>query len=147
MHMELAVFQELTQEITSECFFMTESQQEEKVIQLIDLHHFIECFDSTIKILSYIHHPINIVEQNGSRKGILFYDRNHSTLPDCNTSEEFKKRNGLSELWFVFVEEGIVTNTEHHLDCIIENGLDIFYDKIFIFNFFQSAIYPLTVDL
>lgn len=145
MHMELAVFQELTQEITSECFFMTESQQEEKVIQLIDLHHFIECFDSTIEILSYIHHPINIIKHNGSTKGILFYDRNHCTLPDCNASEEFKKRNGLSELWFVFVEEGAVTDTAHHLDCIIENGLDIFYDKIFLFNFFQSVIQSFTV--
>ncbi|WP_347219850.1 hypothetical protein [Chryseobacterium sp.] len=138
--MELAVFKELTEEITSECFFMTESQQEEKVIQLIDLHHFVECFDSKINIVNYIQHPINIVEQNGEKKGILFYDLKHSSFPDCNASEEFKRRHRLSELWFVFVEEETITHTTHHTDFIIENSLEIFYDSIFLFQFFQSNI-------
>ncbi|WP_160137647.1 hypothetical protein [Chryseobacterium sp. c4a] len=138
--MELAVFQELTEEITSECFFMTESQQEEKVIQLIDLHHFIECFDPTIKILNYIQHPINIIEHNGTRKGIFFYDLKHSFFLDCNTSEEFKRRYALSEIWFVFVEEETVTNTAHHTDFMIENSLEIFYDRVFLFQFFQSTL-------
>lgn len=140
MHMELAVFQKLTQEITSECFFMTESQQEEKIIQIIDLHHFIECFDSDINILNYIQHPINTIEHNGLKKGILFYSLKHSTFPDCNTCEEFKRRHGLSELWFVFVEEEIITDTVPHTDFIIENSLEIFYDGIFLFQFFQSDI-------
>lgn len=143
MHMELAVFQELTQEITTKCFFMTASQQEEKVIQLIDLHHFIECFDPEIKILSYIRHPISIIEQSGIKKGIVFYDLKNTSFPDCNDSEEFKRQNGLSELWFVFVEETFVTDTALHTDCIIENSLDIFYDRIFLFNFFQSLIHSL----
>lgn len=140
MHMELAVFQELTEEITSECFFMTASQQEEKVIQLIDLHHFIECFDSNIKILNYIQHPINIIEQNGMKKGVLFYNLKHSSFIDCNAAEEFKRRHQLSELWFVFVEEETVINTTYHTDFIIENSLEIFYDHIFLFQFFQSDI-------
>lgn len=140
MYMELAVFQELTEEITSECFFMTESQQEEKVIQIIDLHHFTECFDPNIKILNYLQHPINIIEQDGIKKGILFYNLKHSSFIDCNTSEEFKKRHELSEIWFVFVEEETVTNTIHHTDFIIENSLEIFYDHIFLFQFFQSDI-------
>lgn len=140
MYMELAVFQELTQEITSECFFMTESQQEEKVIQLIDLHHFVECFDPNIKILNYIQHPINIIEHNGTHKGILFYDLKHSPFPDCNTCEEFKRRHKLSELWFVFVEEETVTHPANHTDFIIENSLEIFYENIFLFQFFQSNI-------
>lgn len=140
MYMELAVFKELTEEITSECFYMTESQQEEKVIQLIDLHHFIECFDPNIKILNYIQHPINIIEQNGVKKGILFYNLKHSSFIDCNTSEEFKRRHKLAELWFVFVEEEMVNNTTHHTDFIIENSLEIFYDSIFLFQFFQSDI-------
>lgn len=138
--MELAVFQELTEEITTECFFMTESQQEEKIIQLIDLHHFIECFDPNINILNYIQHPINIIEQNGVKKGILFYNLQHSAFPDCNTSEEFKRRYELAELWFVFVEEETVTNTTPHTDFITENSLEIFYDSIFLFQFFQSNI-------
>lgn len=143
MHMELAVFQELTKEITSECFFMTASQQEEKVIQLIDLHHFIECFDPEIKVLSYIRHPINIIDHHGIKKGIVFYDLKNTSFPDCNDAEEFKRRNGLAELWFVFVEENFITDTALYTDCIIENSLDIFYDRIFTFSFFQSIIQPL----
>ncbi|MEN5307310.1 hypothetical protein ABE425_07315 [Chryseobacterium cucumeris] len=141
--MELTVFQELTQEISLECFFMTESQQEEKVIQLIDLHHFIECFDSEMKILSYLHHSINIVEHEGEKKGILFCDLKHSVVPDSNASEEFRRRYRLSELWFVFVEETFVQDTACYTDAIIENSLDIFYERIFTFSFFQSIIQPL----
>ncbi|MGE8431373.1 hypothetical protein [Chryseobacterium joostei] len=138
--MELTTFHELTKEISLECFFMTESQKEEKVIQLIDLHHFVECFDPKIKILNYIHHSINIVEQNGEKKGILFCDLNHSPVPDSNASEEFKRRYELSEIWFVFVEETSASNIANYTDAIIENSLDIFYDRIFSFNFFQSII-------
>ncbi|MEG0925074.1 hypothetical protein [Chryseobacterium sp.] len=138
--MELTTFHELTKEISLECFFMTESQKEEKVIQLIDLHHFVECFDPKIKILNYIHHSINIVEQNGEKKGILFCDLNHSPVPDSNTSEEFRRRYELSEIWFVFVEETTASNMASYTDAIIENSLDIFYDRIFSFNFFQSII-------
>ncbi|MGU3377083.1 hypothetical protein [Chryseobacterium sp. M5A1_1a] len=141
--MELTTFHELTQEISLECFFMTDSQKEEKVIQLIDLHHFVECFDPKIKIMNYIHHSINIVEQDGEKKGILFCDLNHSPVPDSNISEEFRNRYGLSEIWFVFVEETPVSNMANYTDAIIENSLDIFYDRIFSFNFFQSIIHPL----
>ncbi|PWN71972.1 hypothetical protein C1631_004995 [Chryseobacterium phosphatilyticum] len=141
--MELAIFNELTQEITSECFFMTASQQEEKVIQLIDLHHFVECYDSTLEILNYIQHPVNIVKCGDHKKGILFWDLKSSSFPDCNASEEFRKEHGLTELWFVFVEEDVVAHTRTHTDFILENGLDIFFDKIFMFNFFQSVIHTL----
>lgn len=141
--MELTTFHELTQEISLECFFMTESQKEEKVIQLIDLHHFVECFDPKIKIQNYIHHSINIVEQNGEKKGILFCDLNHSLVPNSNASEEFRKRYKLSEIWFVFVEETSASNMASYTDSIIENSLDIFYDRIFSFNFFQSIIHTL----
>lgn len=141
--MELTAFHELTQEISLECFFMTESQQEEKVIQLIDLHHFVECFDPKIKIISYLHHPINIIERQGNTIGILFCDLKHSAVPDSNASEEFRRRYGLSELWFVFVEETYTPDAAGYTDAIIENSLDIFYEKIFSFNFFQSIIQPL----
>lgn len=143
MLMELAVFQELTEEITLECFFMTDSQQEEKVIQLIDLYHFAECYNPQIKVLSYIHHSINIIEENGIKKGVLFYDMKYSTSLDLNANEDFKRQNNLQELWFVFVEEDAVTESKRYSDFILENTIDIFYERIFQFNFFQSAIIPL----
>ncbi|MBK1897060.1 hypothetical protein [Chryseobacterium paridis] len=138
--MDLTVFQKLTEQITLECFFMTDSQQEEKVIQLIDLHHFIECYNPDIKIFNSIHHSINIIEENGIKKGILFYDLNHSSPVDLYQCEEFKQQHQLQEMWFVFVEEDTRNTMNHHIDFIIENSLEIFYDRIFIFNFFQSTI-------
>lgn len=142
--MELTAFQELTEKISCEFFFMTDNQQEEKIIQLIDLHHFIECFNEPIKIINYFNSSVNIVEENGVRKGILFYELKYSTLLRHAELEMFKKQNNLNELWFVFVEENTNTNFQCHFDFVLKKDIKIFYDKIFVFNFFQSAISTLS---
>ena len=126
-----------------ECFYLTDSQQEEKIIQLIDLHHFIECYNEYILVIDCIRYPINIIEENGIRKGILFFDLKYSSSQDINQSNIFKEQYNLTELWFVFVEEDVSTCKKTYTDFITEEGLEIFYDKIFLFNFFQSAIHPL----
>jgi len=141
--MELTVFQELTEQINLECFFMTDSQQEEKVIQVIDLHHFIESYNQSLKVIDYISHPINIIDDNGVKKGILFYDLKHTFPLNLIASEAFKKQNHIDELWFVFVEEDYLTSFNKHIDFLVENGIELFYNRIFIFNFFQSAIHTL----
>ena len=138
--MELNVFQKLTEQITQECYFMTDSQQEEKVIQLIDLHHFIESYNQSLKVIDYIHHPINIIEENGVKKGILFYDMKHSHALDIYESELFKNHHQIQELWFVFVEEESISQVEKYVNFIQLNAIDTFYDRIFMFNFFQSTI-------
>lgn len=138
--MELNVFQKLTEQITQECYFMTDSQQEEKVIQLIDLHHFIASYNESLKVIDYIHQPINIIEENGVKKGILFYDMKHSHALDIYESELFKNHHQIQELWFVFVEEENVSKAEKYMDFIQLNTIDTFYDRIFMFNFFQSTI-------
>lgn len=138
--MELNVFQKLTEQITQECYFMTDSQQEEKVIQLIDLHHFIASYNESLKVIDYIHHPINIIEENGVKKGILFYDMKHSHALDIYESELFKSHHQIQELWFVFVEEENASKAEKYMDFIQLNAIETFYDRIFMFNFFQSTI-------
>ncbi|MDY0931924.1 MULTISPECIES: hypothetical protein [unclassified Chryseobacterium] len=138
--MELNVFQKLTEQITQECYFMTDSQQEQKVIQLIDLHHFIESYNQSLKVIDYIHHPINIIEENGVKKGILFYDMKHSHALDIYESELFKNHHQIQELWFVFVEEENVSKAEKYIDFIQLNAIETFYERIFMFNFFQSTI-------
>lgn len=138
--MELNVFQKLTEQITQECYFMTDSQQEEKVIQLIDLHHFIASYNESLKVIDYIHHPINIIEENGEKKGILFYDMKHSHALDIYESELFKDHHQIQELWFVFVEEENISKAEKYMDFIQLNAIEAFYDRIFMFNFFQSTI-------
>lgn len=141
--MELTIFQELTDRIDLECFYMTPSQQEEKIIQIIDLHHFIESYNQSLKVIDYISHPINIIEDSGMKKGILFYDLKHSFPLDLLASEAFKKQHNLQELWFVFVEEDHVDNFNRHINFLVENGIEFFYNRIFLFNFFQSIIYHL----
>lgn len=138
--MELNVFQKLTEQITQECYFMTDSQQEEKVIQLIDLHHFIASYNESLKVIDYIHHPINIIEENGVKKGVLFYDMKHSHALDIYESELFKDHHQIQELWFVFVEEENASKAEKYMDLIQLNAIETFYDRIFMFNFFQSTI-------
>jgi hypothetical protein len=138
--MELTVFQELTEQIETECFYMNDFEQEEKVIQLIDLHHFSDCYHSDFKIIEYLNHPVNIIKENGIKKGILFYDIKHPIPLDINLFESFKRQNHLEEMWFVFVEEDAVSHSEKYFRFIIENCIEIFYDKIFLFNFFQSTI-------
>lgn len=138
--MELNVFQKLTEQITQECYFMTDSQQEEKVIQLIDLHHFIESYNQSLKVIDYIHHPINIIEENGVKKGILFYDMKHSHALDIYESELFKNHHQIQELWFVFVDEESISQVEKYINFIQLNAIETFYDRIFMFNFFQSTI-------
>lgn len=138
--MELNVFQKLTEQITQECYFMPDSQQEEKVIQLIDLHHFIASYNESLKVIDYIHHPINIIEENGVKKGILFYDMKHSHALDIYESELFKSHHQIQELWFVFVEEENASKAEKYMDFIQLNAIEAFYDRIFMFNFFQSTI-------
>lgn len=138
--MELNAFQELTEKITLECFYMSDSQQEEKIIQLIDLHHFVECYNQSLKVIDYVNNPVNIIEENGIKKGILFYDLKFSSALNVYESEKFKRENELQELWFVFVEENTQTLHSQYSDFIIENAIEIFYDKIFVFNFFQSII-------
>lgn len=138
--MELSAFQELTEKITLECFYMSDSQQEEKIIQMIDLHHFVECYNQSLKVIDYVNNPINIIEESGIKKGILFYDLKFSSPLNSSESETFKKHHQLQELWFVFVEEDMKTLQSRHSDFIIENALEIFFDKIFVFNFFQSVI-------
>ncbi len=141
--MELTVFQQLTDQIDLECFYMTPSQQEEKVIQLIDLHHFIESYNQSLQVVDYISHPINIIEDNGAKKGILFYDLKRSFPLDMLAAESFKNQHKLQELWFVFVEEDHISNFSRHINFLVENGIEFFYNRIFMFNFFQSIIYPL----
>jgi hypothetical protein len=138
--MELNVFQKLTEQFTQECYFMTDSQQEEKVIQLIDLHHFIESYNQSLKVIDYIHHPINIIEENGVKKGILFYDMKHSQALDIYESELFKNHHKIQELWFVFVEEENISKVEKYVNFMQLNAIETFYDRIFMFNFFQSTI-------
>lgn len=53
-------------------------QQNEKMIQVFDLCHFIEIYKQSLKIVDYSR-TINVIEEDCIRKGIYFYDLLYNT--------------------------------------------------------------------
>ena len=146
--MDQEKFQSMAEQvIANPC--LTLVQQEDKIIQLVDLVHFIECYKSSIDIIDYMHHEINVVDDNGLKKGIFFCDFKKSSTgsPDISlhnqfTIEAFREYTRVKELWFVFVTR-FATDFRPFIDYIAKNNIDTFYDKIFLFDFFQPAVHEL----
>lgn len=142
--MDIQEFQKLSEKIPS---VLDENEKEEKIIQIIDLKHFVECYDSNIKIIDCTTNKINIVEYKKERIGILFCELKkvvdplpfYETFYDIFHSEKPDNR----ELWFVFVEENSMVNFKQFVDFIEEHKLSSLFDKIFLFQFFQSVIHQL----
>lgn len=146
--MDLEKFQNLAEQvIANPC--LTLGQQEDKIIQLVDLARFIECYKSSIDIVDYMHHEINVVDDNGIKKGIFFYDFKKPSTGSRDASlhnqfalEAFREYTRVNELWFVFVAR-FTTDLRPFIDCIAKNKIDVFYDRIFLFDFFQPAVHEL----
>ena len=126
--MDIQEFQKLSEKIPS---VLDENEKEEKIIQIIDC--------TTNKI--------NIIEYKNERIGILFCELKkvvdplpfYETFYDIFHSEKSDNR----ELWFVFVEENSMVNFKQFVDFIEEHKLSSLFDKIFLFQFFQSVIHQL----
>ncbi|RZK21964.1 MAG: hypothetical protein EOO43_10200 [Flavobacterium sp.] len=123
-------------------------QQEKRIIQAFDLCHFIHCFDPSLEVLDCLYQDINVVEKNGSRKGIYFWDllynKNYyfSNSALCQSDlAAYKARYKLTELWFVIVEEGLFSNdTSESTDFIERYKVTSLYDKVFHFNYTHSTV-------
>jgi hypothetical protein len=122
-------------------------QQEEKMIQVFDLCHFIDVYKPSLKIIDY-KHKINIVDDDGVQKGIYFCDLLYNAkysfdgsfyIPSnvSNLVEQLK----IKELWFVVVEESFYTiDLTISKKFVKSNNTESLFDKIFYFNFSQSII-------
>lgn len=137
----LEVFQQI-----DDCL-LTEKKWREKLIQVTDLCHFIKCYDSSIKIVDWRQHKINIVEDKGNKIGIylcdLFYNTGH--VPDASLYNsyylsEFREKYHINELWLAVVEEGLYNNIKGSNKFIEENNISALYERIFHFNFSQSKV-------
>lgn len=147
--MYLEEFQKWADEIDTFC--LPENEHEEKIIQVVDLRHFIECYKPSLTIIDCLNHKINIVSDLGVRKGIVFFDykeitkaATHSFLYESAALEDFKKESDIEELWFVFVKEQNDVNDEEIFGFTAAKQLTDFYHKIFIFHFFPSIIHELN---
>ncbi len=127
---------------------LTDKQQEERIIQAIDLCHFIQCYNSSLKVIDCLHHKINLVEEKGNKKGIYFCDLMYNIKYNFDSAlynpiqiQSFRRQSEVTELWFVVVEEGGMTNDlRDSKEFIQRNNVPAIYDRVFHFNFTLSTV-------
>lgn len=129
---------------------LSDKQQEKKIIQLADITRFIEKYNPDLHIVDYTT-PVNVVQREGKRYGILFCDskilfesqNNDVFLANPYTLEMSKRALAIQELWLVFVEDQCHMSLKPFLSFLEKNTLNTLYDKIFFLNYFQSVIHEL----
>lgn len=125
---------------------LTGSQQEQQMIQVLDLCHFIDIYKS-LEIIDY-RHQINIIEEDGIQHGIYFCDLLQNTkytldrwFYNPTNLKDIRSYLNIQELWFVIVVESFTSeDLTTSKEFVKRNNVDSFYDKIFYFNFSQSII-------
>ncbi|MCX2452549.1 hypothetical protein OQX61_14830 [Pedobacter sp. PLR] len=142
-------FQILAEQIT-ESPWLGESQQEEKIIQLADLCRFISSYKPTISIEDAFSHKINVIVEEGVRKGVFFIDSKavlqssfDFSLFNSSALAAFKAKTCTRELWIVFVKDPLCSGVNSFTSFIEKRNIASFYDKIFCFDFFESKIQTL----
>ncbi|MFY1047517.1 hypothetical protein [Chryseobacterium sp. GP-SGM7] len=142
----LDMLQEYTTQIMDDpC--LTGKQQEEKIIQIFDLCHFVEIYKRSLRIIDF-DDKVNIIEDDGGRKGIYFCDLLYTTTHHFEGSlysqsflQSLKRQSDLSELWFVVVEENFISENMNDSKAFIKkNKVEDLYDRIFYFNYSRSII-------
>lgn len=147
--MSVKQFQILAEQII-ESPLVAENQQEEKLIQLADLCRFIECYKPSILIKEVWKHKINVIEDEGVRKGVVFFDSKALSTQSFDLSllnlyalEAYKAQTNVADLWIVFIEDGLRGKDDQFANFIEKRSIGSFYDKIFCFDFFQCKIQSL----
>lgn len=142
--MDLAAFQNWVKQIENSEW--KDKMKERKIIRIVDLGRFIDAYNPSLEILDCSSYQICIVNDNGTKTGILFWD-----LKDMNRihksytrfSAYYKCQTGIEKLWLVFVDErqGLDVGTINKF--IMENHIKPFCDKVLLLRFFHSAVYEL----
>lgn len=141
-----SMLQEFTTQILDNPY-LSGDQKEEKMIQVFDLCHFIDVYKKSLMIIDY-KHKINIVDDDGVKKGIYFCDLLYNTKYSFDGSffilsniEYIISQLKIKELWLVIVEENFYTNDlTISKEFIKSNNAESLFDNIFYFNFSQSII-------
>ena len=121
------------------------SQYEEKAIQIADMIRFKESYNKDFSIIDCHNTSLNIVKNTEGYNGILFYDQKSPNylIEKPAYLKRLKTTKNLNQLWLVFVEEKFPSDFQKPIQYIEQNNLDNYYDKIFLFNFFQSTIHEI----
>jgi hypothetical protein len=117
-----------------------------KLTELAYLCHFVQCYRPSMHIAGWQRHPVYIMEDAGTKTGIAFCDLQlplnltmHQEAPASNNSADSDTRD-VAELWLVLVAGDITKRKSFFLDLVKVHQLSTTFDKIFLFDFFQSII-------
>jgi len=126
---------------------LNKDEKRDKMIQIADSSHFMECYSTKLTLLDCVQYEINIVDYDGIKAGILFCDLSklkksafHPSLYTPLSSDFFREQINIEEFWFVFVEETLNAHLKKFTDFIKEHKLSDYYNRIFLFSFFESNI-------
>lgn len=118
-----------------------------KFTELAYLCHFVQCYKPSLHIADWQFQSVYIMEDAETRIGIAFCDLQ---LPlNLGPDQEIKVpgnvtntavTNGMQELWLVFVAKEVEQCGPFFSDLVSAHNLSAIFDKIFLFNFFKSAI-------
>jgi hypothetical protein len=124
---------------------LNEVQQEERIIELADLVHFVDCFRPSLKIREDQPVGFNIVEERGSRIGVIVCEeeraaegRNHLTSND--DLSVLKRNEDLESIWLVVVNSSLRSEKTSYSDLSLDLPA-VGFDHVFGFNFFARQVY------
>jgi hypothetical protein len=142
---DLKILRKLAVNVTTAPGISVESQCG-KFTELAYLCHFIQCYRPSMHIACWQRHPVYIMEDAGTKTGIAFCDLQlplnltmHQEAPASNDSSDPDTRD-VAELWLVLVAGDITQRKPFFLDLVKVHQLSSTFDKIFLFDFFQSII-------
>jgi len=130
---------------------LSKDAKKDKIVQIADINRFVESYTTKLTLMGCMEYEINIVEQNGTKTGVLFCDLTQINKSSFNpilytpfTSDFFREQTNVNTFWFVFVEENQNTPFKQFSEFIKIHQLKEYYSKIFLFRYFESSIHQLT---
>ncbi|MCR8558855.1 hypothetical protein KXD93_14450 [Mucilaginibacter sp. BJC16-A38] len=143
--MDQEIVQELAAKLASHPSLSDENDCS-KFTELAYLYHFVQCYRPSMQIADRQRHPVYVIEDAGCRIGIAFCDLQlPSYLYSGQETEVMYEPEGaefsdITALWLVLVARGVKQHDPFFNELIIQHNLSSTFDKIFLFDFFQSDI-------
>lgn len=145
--MNIETFQRLLERIEPE---LSKDEKKEKIVQIADMSRFVECYSAPLVLKGCMEYEINIMEHEGVPIGVLFCELQkikkgsfHPSFYTPFSSDFFREQTNVKDFWFVFVEESTGRNLKQFDDFIEKHSLNVYYNRIFLFSFFESTIHQL----
>ncbi|WP_294207680.1 hypothetical protein [uncultured Chryseobacterium sp.] len=140
--MEVESFLKIAEKIEHSC--LSAEQQEKMITKVADLSRFIESYDPSIEIVSWMRYRVNIIQHSGANKGVIFCDYQDLFSARAYYSSaslaDLKKLEQLEGLWLVVISNCGTDNLRSLKKMINAQSLEKIYDEIFSLNFLQSEV-------